>query len=230
METNKRIEWILGAVVILLTGLLSTCYSYAGSKSEPLATVVVDAGHGGYDPGKIGINDALEKDINLLIAKYLQEYLAEENMEVIMTRTDDSDFRTNNDKYIKTEDLKLRCEIMEESDADYAISIHQNSFTDSNVKGAQVFYYSGSKEGEQMARSIQESIKKSADKENTRSSKANDDYYMLVNSPCPAVIVECGFLSNRAEAEKLCSSDYQKDLAKAICEGFIDYYKKVSDE
>lgn len=226
----NKTEWILGFIVIILTGIVSTCYSYADNKSEPIATVVVDAGHGGYDPGKIGINDALEKDINLLIAKYLQEYLIEENIEVVMTRTDDSDFRTNSDKYRKTADLKARCEIMKKTDADYAISIHQNSFTDSNVKGAQVFYYSGSKEGEQMARSIQDSIKSSADKENTRASKANDDYYMLVNSPCPAVIVECGFLSNRTEAEKLCSSDYQKKLAKAICEGFIDYFEKVSDE
>lgn len=230
METNKRIEWILGAVVLLLTGLLSTCYSYAGNKSEPLATVVIDAGHGGYDPGKIGINDALEKDINLLISRYLQEYLTEENFEVIMTRTNDSDFREESDKYRKTADLKARCEIIKDSDADYAISIHQNSFTDSNVRGAQVFYYSGSKEGEQMAKNIQENIKESVDKENTRVSKANDDYYMLINSHCPTVIVECGFLSNRAEAEKLCSSDYQKKLAKAICKGFIDYYKKVSDE
>lgn len=230
MDSNKKIEWILGAVVILLTGLLSTCYSYAGNKNEAIATVVVDAGHGGYDPGKIAVNDALEKDINLLISGYLKEYLEAENIEVIMTRTDDSDFRTENDKYRKTSDLKQRCEIIEEADADFAISIHQNSFTDSNVHGAQVFYYSGSKDGEKMAINIQESIIEKADKENTRKAKANDDYYMLVNSHCPTVIVECGFLSNRTEAEKLCDSDYQKKLAKAICDGFIDYLKEAENE
>lgn len=230
MDTNKKIEWILGVVVILLTGLLSTCYSYAGNETTPVATVVIDAGHGGYDPGKIAVNDALEKDINLLIAGYLKEALEKENVEVIMTRTTDTDFRDNGADYIKTKDLKLRCEIIENADADYCISIHQNSFTDSSVKGAQVFYYSGSMEGEKLARVIQNSLIENIDRDNTRVAKANDDYYMLVNSHCPAVIVECGFLSNRVEAEKLCDSDYQKKTAEAICQGFIAYLEENKNE
>ena len=93
-----------------------------------------------------------------------------------------------------------------------------------------MFYYSGSKEGEQLARFIQSSIVDNADKENTRVAKANDDYYMLLNSHCPTVIVECGFLSNREEAAKLCDSEYQKKMAKAICNGFIDYLKENENE
>lgn len=230
MEQSNKIEWILGIVVILLTGLLSTCYSYAENKKEPLCTVVVDAGHGGYDPGKVAVNDALEKDINLIIAGYLKECLEKENVEVIMTRTTDTDFRDAGSDYKKTKDLKLRCEIIEEAGADYCVSIHQNSFTDTNVKGAQVFYYSASKEGEQLARLMQSSLIDNLDKDNTRVAKANDDYYMLVNSHCPAVIVECGFLSNREEAAKLCDSKYQKKMAQAICEGFMDYLKVKENE
>lgn len=230
MEQSNKTEWILGIVVILLTGLLSTCYSYAENKNEPLCTVVVDAGHGGYDPGKVAVNDALEKDINLIIAGALKECLEKENVKVIMTRTTDTDFRSPGSDYKKTKDLKLRCEIIEEADADYCISIHQNSFTDSNVKGAQVFYYSASKEGEQLAQLMQNSLIENVDKDNTRVAKANDDYYMLVNSHCPAVIVECGFLSNREEATKLCDSKYQKKMAKAICDGFMDYLKVKENE
>lgn len=230
MEQSTRTEWILGVIVILLTGLLSTCYSYAESESQSLCTVVVDAGHGGYDPGKVAVNDALEKDINLIIAEYLKEYLEGENIEVIMTRTTDADFRNAGSEFKKTTDLKLRCKIIEEAQADYCISIHQNSFTDANVKGAQVFYYSASKEGEQLARTVQKSLKENLDTENTRVAKANDDYYMLVNSHCPAVIVECGFLSNREEAAKLCDSGYQKKMAQAICTGFMDYLKVAENE
>lgn len=230
MEQSNRIEWILGIVVILLTGLLSTCYSYAANDNESICTVVVDAGHGGYDPGKVAVNDALEKDINLIIAGYLKECLEKENIEVIMTRTTDTDFRDDGSDFKKTKDLKLRCEIMEEANADYCISIHQNSFTDSNVKGAQVFYYSASKEGETLARIIQNSLIEKLDKENTRVAKANDNYYMLVNSHCPTVIVECGFLSNREEAAKLCDSKYQEKTAQAICEGFMEYLKVKENE
>lgn len=230
MDTNKKIEWLVGLFVIILTGVLSTAYSYGENKNESKAIVVVDAGHGGYDPGKVAINDALEKDINLLIAKYLEEYLTDKNFEVVMTRTSDEALQGNESKYRKTEDLKLRCDMIESANADYCISIHQNSYTDTNISGAQVFYYSGSMDGEAMAISIQESLIENADKSNTRKAKKSSDYYMLKNSSCPTVIVECGFLSNRREADKLCSEDYQKTIAEAIGKGFINYHKKVSHE
>lgn len=147
-----------------------------------------------------------------------------------MTRETDTDLRTPGSDFKKTTDLKQRCKIMEEAKADYCISIHQNSFTDSNVKGAQVFYYSASKEGETLAHMIQNNLIEKLDKENTRVAKANDDYYMLVNSHCPTVIVECGFLSNREEATKLCDSKYQEKTAQAICEGFMEYLKVKENE
>lgn len=231
MDSSKRTEWILGIIVILLTGILSAGYSYAEnvkSKENNSPVIVIDAGHGGYDPGKIAINDALEKDINLLIANYLQEHLENKGFSVVMTRTTDTDLQSGS-SYRKTEDLSNRCRIIESSDADYAISIHQNSYTDSNVSGAQVFYYSSSKEGEELAKSIQTSLKENVDAANERKAKNSESYYILKKSSCPTVIVECGFLSNRTEADKLCDEEYQKKIAKAICEGFINFHEKVSE-
>lgn len=103
----------------------------------------------------------------------------------------------------KSEDLKKRCEIIEDIDPDITISIHQNSYQESYVKGAQVFYYSQSVQGKALAEALQENLRKYADRENTRKAKANDSYYILKNTVSPTVIVECGFLSNPKEAEKL---------------------------
>ena len=229
MDFNRKFEWLLGVFVVIMTGIISIGYSYAEpGKGEKKITVVVDAGHGGYDPGKVGINDALEKDINLLIAGYLKEYLEDEGYNVIMTRTSDDDLQSEDTLYKKVEDLKKRCDLIEEEKADYAISIHQNSYTDANISGAQVFYYSGSMEGEQMARVIQKSLIDNLDKENRRQAKESDSYYMLKNSACPTVIVECGFLSNRTEADKLCTEEYQRKVAEAICKGFSEFCKGVN--
>lgn len=229
MDKEKKQEWLLGLLVIILTGILSAGYSYAENIStKDAATIVIDAGHGGYDPGKVAINDALEKDINLLIAGYLKTELEDEGFNVVMTRTDDDSLSSSDSTYKKQADLNQRCQIIDSSNADYAISIHQNSFLDSSVNGAQVFYYKSSPEGEALAKSIQNSLKENIDKNNERKAKASEDYYIIKNSSCPTVIVECGFLSNRIEADKLCESEYQKDLAKAICKGFINYYKEAT--
>ena len=107
-------------------------------------TITLDAGHGGYDPGKIGINDSKEKDINLQIASYLQELLDSLGFEVYMTRTDDSSLNTETAESLKTSDLNHRIEIVTSHNSDFFISIHQNSFSDSSVHGAQVFYYANS--------------------------------------------------------------------------------------
>ena len=105
-----------------------------------------------------------------------------------------------------------------------AVSIHQNSFSDSNVRGGQAFYYTHSVKGKKMASLIQEHLK-SADKDNTREAKANDSYYLLIHTPCICVIVECGFLSNAAEAELLISDEYQNRLADSITDGVKEYFE-----
>ena len=113
---------------------------------------------------------------------------------------------------------------MNEANADILVSIHQNSYHSSSVKGAQVFYYEKSKEGRRLATNIQsELVSKLVKDGKGRVEKANDNYYILLNVGCPAVIVECGFLSNTEEAAKLASEEYQRMVAEAIADGIVSY-------
>lgn len=215
--------------VLLLLGIIIVCFpGLSGAaitgNTEMAHVIVIDPGHGGIDPGKIGAGNSLEKEINLSIAMYTKKELEEEGYGVILTRDDDSGLYADTDRNKKAADMKKRCEIIEESGADILVSIHQNSFTDKEVSGAQVFYYRHSEEGRILADSIQQSFITMVDDSNTRKSKANDDYYMLLHTKCPAVIVECGFLSNPDEEKLLLSQEYQKNIAKAITAGIKDYF------
>jgi len=192
-----------------------------GSKDK--ITVVVDAGHGGRDPGKVGVNNALEKDINLSIALKLKNNLEQNDINVIMVREDDSGLYSESDSNKKMADLKKRIELINGSGAVLAISIHQNSFTQESSRGAQVFYYSGSTEGKKFAEIMQNQIKKSLEDGNKRVAKSNDNYYMLLKTECPIVIVECGYLSNYKESALLIEYSYQEKLAWAIWLGLITY-------
>ena len=178
--------------------------------------VVIDAGHGGHDPGKVGVNDALEKDINLQIAQKVKTYLEKNGIQVIMTREDDAMEDT------KLEDMKKRVALINEIKPAITVSIHQNSYSDASVKGAQVFYYAGSEVSKEVASLMQEELRK-VDTENTRQIKSNSDFYMLKKTEVPTIIVECGFLSNPGEAEKLTSEEYQEEMAQAICSGIMTW-------
>jgi N-acetylmuramoyl-L-alanine amidase len=190
-------------------------------------TVVLDAGHGGVDPGKVGVNDALEKDINLSIVLKLQRLLEENDVNVIMIRTDDNGLYQMSDSNKKNADLRKRVEIINTSGADIAISIHQNSFQEESSKGAQVFYHSSSAEGKELANILQEQIKETIGDGNHRVAKANESYYMLKKTQCPLVIVECGFLSNWTEAKLLCDENYQEKMAWAIHLGIMSYLNSL---
>lgn len=185
--------------------------------------VVIDVGHGGIDPGNVGVDGILEKDVNLAVALKLKKYLEQNGIKVVMTRVVDEGLYKDSDSNKKVSDLKKRCEIINSNNADVAVSIHQNSYTTSSVKGAQVFYYKNSEKGKKLAHIIQESIRNNLDESNKRVEKSDSKYYMLLNTQVPTVIVECGFLSNRGEAEKLISDEYQDKAASAICSGIKQY-------
>lgn len=192
--------------------------------------VVIDAGHGGFDPGKVGINKALEKDINLSIAYKLKSLLEQNDIEVIMTRTNDKGLYRKSDHNKKMVDMKNRIMTINRSNAIIAISIHQNSFSQQSSRGAQVFYYKTSEEGKMLAEIIQKSLKDTLKDGNRRLAKGNDKYYLLKNSRYPLVIVECGFLSNWEEANLLCEENYQEKLAWAIHLGIMEYINKKYNE
>ena len=185
--------------------------------------VIIDAGHGGADPGKVGINGALEKDINLEIAMKLKQFLEMEDVEVILTRDSDAGLYDEDASNKKVQDMKRRVEIIESAKPDVTVSIHQNSYHEEYVHGAQTFYYEGSERSKALAEKIQQSLLNEVDKDNKRVAKSNDSYYLLKKTSVPIVIVECGFLSNSEEAQKLNSDYYQEKLAWAVHLGILQY-------
>ena len=179
--------------------------------------IVIDAGHGGFDPGKANDDGTEEKTVNLEIAKLLQGYLEQSGADVGMTRIEDEALaRTKNG------DMKERVKLG--GNCDVFVSIHQNSYPSPNVHGAQVFYYKESEEGKKLAELVQKRIKEYADADNTREAKPNSSYYILKKAGTPSIIVECGFLSNPEENKKLNDPDYQKQIARAVYMGIIDYF------
>lgn len=195
-------------------------------EKEKKICVVVDAGHGGSDPGKVGINNQLEKDINLKIAHLLKDFLQAEGITVVMTREGDGGLYDEAASNKKVQDMKKRLEIIAEADPTLVVSIHQNSYHEEYVKGAQVFYYETSQNSRQLAQVIQEQLR-ALDPDNRREAKGNDSYFLLKKTSKPIVIVECGFLSNREEAEELSTALYQEKTAWNIYMGIIKYLNGV---
>ena len=194
-----------------------------GFGEQEKAVVVVDPGHGGTDPGKVGINGQLEKDINLEIAKKLKTYLEASDVTVVLTRDKDMGLYSSGDAHKKMADMRKRCQLIEEAKPDLVISIHQNSYHEEAIRGGQVFYYKTSVRGKKLAQILQERFDYVLGDANKRQAKANDNYYLLLHVKEPIVIAECGFLSNGEEAKKLETEEYQDRLAWTLHMGIMEY-------
>lgn len=228
-------------LVILMSVCCFCAFCIAGKKAmtkDVLArfpvcdkTIIIDAGHGGLDGGAVSKDGTSEKDINLSIAKYLESYLIQSGAKVIMTRNTDESLHKNEKASVnekKKSDLSARKEKVNKSGADLFISIHQNYFQEGKYKGAQVFYDGKSHLSKTCALIIQNSIKDNADNENLRLPMEIDKSKMLFSDlKVPAVLVECGFLSNPEEATKLKTKEYQQKLAFSIYLGTIQYFDKA---
>lgn len=235
MQKDDRIMRIIMSVALIVAMLLwakeaaAVQAEYVWSQNakqtydDGIMRVVIDAGHGGNDPGKIGITGCYEKDINLKITEKLKTFLELNGVEVILTRDGDYGLYSETDSSKKAVDMRNRVKLMEESDADLTVSIHQNSYSGESIKGAQTFYYTNSAESKELAGLIQNRLVYTLDKENHRKEKANDSYYLLKNTTCPIVIVECGFLSNNEECRLLETDYYQEKVAWAVCMGIMQY-------
>ena len=227
LEIFLKKRWLeLGMALLLLSGV----YFLAGRGAQMVnaqkgteKVVVLDAGHGGDDPGKVGVNQVNEKDLNLVIAGKVKKELEEKGFTVIMTREDDRGLYEEQSQNHKVQDLQNRVELIHKAAPACAVSIHQNSYSEESVKGAQVFYYGDSVEGKKLAEGLQKALVTEVDPENHRQAKGNTSYYLLKKTDVPLAIVECGFLSNWKEAELLNNNDYQDKLAKAICHGIEGY-------
>ena len=229
MLKRKTME-VLMAVLFLIAAY---CLSREGAKlveniNGEKNTVVVDPGHGGMDPGKIGINDVEEKEINLEISLMLRDKLEKQGIQVVMTRETDQGLYDEDSSNKKVQDLQRRVELIHEEQPVCVVSIHQNSYPDASVKGAQVFYYEDSTEGKKLAEELQNALIAQVDPENHRQAKGNTTYYLLERTDVPLVICECGFLSNPEEAELLTDQAYQETLTDAIVSGILEYLGKDS--
>ena len=187
-----------------------------------LPVIVIDAGHGGEDGGASGFG-LTEKDLNLAIAKKLQAVLQSLGMKAVMTRDTDV-LLYDAPKNKKMQDLRSRVRMAEEAGDAVFISIHQNKFPVEKYTGCQVYYSSGDARSRIFAGMIQSTVKLHLQPENTRSIKeAGSNIYVLDKLKIPAVLIECGFLSNRAEAEKLKSNEYQMQLVSAVAAALVGY-------
>lgn len=218
-----RKEKILMVVYgLLIAGGLISAYRTETTPAfaMPVAkkVIVIDAGHGGWDPGTVK-ESIQEKDINLNIAKKLQAYLEEGGATVLITRLDDAGLAAT-----KSGDMRERKHIANTSQADIFISIHQNSLGSANVRGGQVFYFNQSDNSKKLSEYIQKHLKEFVDPENRFLPKANENYYVLKQTNMPAVLVECGFLSNPSERAKLVTEEYQERIAWGIYMGIVDYF------
>ena len=211
---------------LTLRNPISAVKSTKQNANQPI--VIIDAGHGGFDGGAVSDDGTVEKDINLSIALYLQEYLAIFNIKTIMIRETDCSVEDNGLNTIrqkKTSDLHNRMKIMEETDNAIFVSIHQNKFPDGKYSGTQVFYSPKTKDESQvLAQTIQDYIVNTLQKDNKRQIKeCGTSVFLMYNAVKPAVLVECGFLSNYEETQRLKSSEYQKKIAFCIAMGIQNY-------
>lgn len=205
-----------------------TALSYATFQSAETFCVLLDAGHGGTDPGKVSASGIKEKDINLAITLKCKSILEQNGIKVILTRDDDYSLNDANTSNKKASDLKKRKSLIQESQINCAVSIHQNSFPDSSSHGAQVFYHPQSADSKQLASLIQAQLQNLTGTENHRKIKANTDYYLLRDNNTPTVIAEVCFLSNPSEAAMITEETIQEKAAFQIAMGIMQFLHSYS--
>lgn len=234
MKKNNII--LVGLIFLLLVTIYSlnagadNTITTTGDGQPQVRTVIIDPGHGGEDPGKVGNNLGLkEKDVNLKIAQKLKALLEKDNFKVLMTREDDLlryEDGTTNIIQKRKQDLLTRKKLMDEGGANIVVSIHHNSFEQPKYFGAQTFYPPNSPESQKLANSIQKALREKLDPNNQRQPQLKKEQIIILRDlKTPTTIVECGFLSNAEEERKLGDEAYQEQLAAAIVEGIKSYFR-----
>ena len=202
----------------------------AGTDTKP--TFIIDAGHGGIDGGAIGADGTPEKDINLEISLYLNEILKSYGFNTVMIREDDRSVHSESAKTvreIKVSDIHNRMSVMENTDNCIFISIHQNSYNSSKYWGTQVFYSPNTQESKLLADEIQQSVVSLLQSNNERQIKeCGKSVYLLYYAKKPAVLVECGFITNYSDLELLKNEEYQRKMAFSVANGILNYVNKGS--
>ncbi|MEG2377012.1 MAG: N-acetylmuramoyl-L-alanine amidase [Clostridia bacterium] len=228
---GKYIFVITGIVLICALAIAATLDrteilpAFGGETGR--VTVVIDPGHGGEDSGAVGICGTYEKTINLAVSQKLSDLLGLLGVNTRMTRSTDVSIHTEGSEGTrekKVTDIKNRVKLVNITPNATLISIHENYFPQESCSGAQIFYSGGNKTSKQLAERVQNAVIAGLDTKNHRVAKQGDAHiYLLKNVTCPAILVECGFLSNKREEKKLADESYQKKIAASIAAGFLDY-------
>ena len=220
---------IIISFLIIYTAVCNNKAMFTGLNVHDHKTIILDAGHGGIDGGTVGCDGTFEKDLNLQITIKLKYFLELYGFNVILIRDCDKSIHDDSAKTIrqqKVSDIHNREQIIIKNPNSIFVSIHQNSFPDSNVYGTQVFYSGNNALSSVLAQSITDSIVQHIQPDNKRLiKKSGTEIYLLYHSNIPSVMVECGFMSNQKDLTKLKSDKYQIELAITIADGIINYYK-----
>jgi len=231
---KKKKVFIITAILVMVVFLLGVAKEKFFLTEETFLptegkTIIIDAGHGAPDGGAVGSSGVLEKDLNLSVAMSLQKFFESNGTKVLLTRSDDNGIYdiSGSIKNKKVSDIKNREEFIKKSDAQIFISIHMNKFSDSVYSGPQVFYSGNNKDSELLANCIQKSMIAALNPQNKREvKKADSSIYLLSHTEIPAVLVECGFLSNAKEEKMLQDKKYQRQLAWSVYCGVIEYFNE----
>ncbi len=227
LKRSAVILVLFAAVVGVGAGaLVSDLYTDAAGGGS--LRVVVDAGHGYPDGGAVGVGGTLEKDVNLSVAKKTEEILTARGISVIMTRTGDNGLWDESDttiRQMKLSDMHRRLEIIKSSDADLFITIHMNSYTDGNANGLHIFYSKNHPGVKDLCALMQDKISEATGAQVHSVKTAAESLFLIKSAPMPAILVECGFLSNADEEKKLADEEYRARIAWAISSAVFEYYQ-----
>lgn len=220
---------LLSAAIIMISSFSNIAMYTAVDTGDILPKIVIDAGHGGEDGGA-EVDDVLEKDINLCISANLADMLRLSGYPVTQVRSTDAAVYSEGSDTLrekKVSDLQNRVALFNSDESNIVVSIHQNKFENSKYSGTQLFYSDNHADSRNLAESIRTAVVMLLQNDNTRElKKGGEDIYILDKTAVPAVIVECGFLSNDEERAKLTDAEYQKMMSYAITMGVLDYCRK----
>lgn len=234
-----KIRFYLALVLVIIFSVLSIgnrlidkaaidAVSFDGLQNK---TIIIDAGHGGFDGGTSASDGTVEKDINLQIALKINDILNSMGIKTVMTRNDDTalnDPQLSTIRQKKVSDIKNRLNLIEQTEEPVFVSIHQNHFTQEKYSGAQVFYSKNNPQSLSLAESIRFQLITVLQPDNTREIKqSGSEIYLLHHTKAPAVMVECGFLSNYNESQLLKNEEYQRKLAFTVAVGIVDFLNQT---
>lgn len=223
---------VFGVGILLALGAVRTLYTLGTTVPvmadvTTIPTIILDPGHGGMDGGAVGVDGIVEKEINLNICLIMREMFAVSGFDVVMTRETDisiHDEGVTGVRKQKTSDLHNRLAIVQQQPNAVFVSLHQNQFTSSSSRGAQVFYGPKNAQSQRLAQIIQDNFVEDLQPDNQRAIKeAGEDLFLMTNAECPSVLVECGFLSNHDEAHRLNDPDYQAQIAFTTYRSVLEF-------